>query len=296
MRSRAAAFFLTAALLLSACGTPETGSPPGEGVLATTTILGDIAQNVAGERLQVESLLPRGADPHEYQLTPQDAARIAGSRLLIVNGAGYEGWLQETLDNVGGERLIATASEGTNLRTSAEGQDPHLWMDPNNVVEYVENIRLGLSRLDPAGADVYSANAAAYTTELQALDAWIRAQVATIPPEGRLLVTNHDSLGYFADRYGFTVIGTILPGLSSEASPSARQIAALIEAIKAARARAVFLDAGDNPHLADQVSAETGLPVVTDLYIESLSPAGGPASTYIEMIKHDVTRIVDALK
>ena len=169
-------------------------------------------------------------------------------------------------------------------------------MDPVNAIGYVENIRAGLTQADPGGAAAYAANAAAYIERLKELDAWIAAQVGQIPPEKRLLVTNHDSLGYFADRYGLTVIGTVVPGLSSEASPSARQIAELIDRIKASGAPAVFLNAGDNPSLADQIKEETNILVVSDLYIESLSPADESAPNYIEMMKLDVSRIVEALR
>ena len=296
MTPRRAVLLLAALLVLSACRAPAAATPTGLRVLATTTILGDIAQNVAGEYLQVETLLPRGADPHEYQLTPQDTTRIAESQLLIVNGVGYEEWLEETLNNAGGERSVVIASDGLALRTSQEGQDPHLWMDPVNAIGYVENIRAGLTQADPGGAAAYAANAAAYIERLKELDAWIAAQVGQIPPEKRLLVTNHDSLGYFADRYGLTVIGTVVPGLSSEASPSARQIAELIDRIKASGAPAVFLNAGDNPSLADQIKEETNILVVSDLYIESLSPADESAPNYIEMMKLDVSRIVEALR
>lgn len=290
-----AALFLFAGFALSACGASAAGGP-GPHVLATTTVVGDIAQNVAGGRLTVETLLPRGADPHEYQLTPQDTTKIAESTLLIANGVNYEAWLQETLQNAGGQRTVVIATDGLTKRTSAEGEDPHMWMDPNNVIQYVENIRAALTQADPGGAAEYQANAAAYTANLRELDTWIFGQVDQIPAGNRLLVTNHDSLGYFVDRYGFKVIGTIVPGLSSEASPSARQMAELIDMIKATGAPAVFLNVSDNPHLADQVREETDIAVVDDLYIESLSPLDGPAATYLDMMRYNVTRIVEALK
>ncbi|MGB7873223.1 MAG: metal ABC transporter substrate-binding protein [Anaerolineales bacterium] len=289
-------FFL---LFLAACSPLATDSPNSAPVVvASTTFLADIAQNVAGERLQVESLLPPGADPHSYQPIPQDVAKVTDSDLLIINGAAYEHFLENVLENAGGERTVVEASAGLKAREEAGGEqgvDPHFWLDPNYVVTYVENIRDGLVTLDPEGADVYNANAQAYVLRLQELDSWIRDQVDSIPAERRLLVTNHDSLGYFAEQYGFTVIGTVVPGFSSDAAPSAKQMAALIDQIKASGAAAVFLDAAESTALANQIASDAGVRVVTDLYFGSLTE-GPPAGTYIDMMKHNVTRIGEALK
>jgi ABC-type Zn uptake system ZnuABC Zn-binding protein ZnuA len=284
-------------LALSACGgTPASNAGTSDPVILTsTTFLADIARNIAGDRVEVESLLPTGADPHSYQPTPQDAAKIAQSKLLIINGAEYEHFLETLLENAGGERTIIEASAGTSPREEAGGVDPHMWLDPNNVITYVENIREGLTHLDPEGAAVYRSNADAYTATLKNLDQWIMDQVSQIPPERKLLVTNHESLGYFAERYGFTMAGTIIESFSSGASPSAGQMANLIDQIKASGAPAIFLDASDNESLAKQIANETGVRVVTDLHLESLTD-GPPAATYIDMMKHNVTLIVNALK
>jgi ABC-type Zn uptake system ZnuABC Zn-binding protein ZnuA len=168
-------------------------------------------------------------------------------------------------------------------------------MDPNNVITYVENIRDGLAEFDPDGADVYESNANAYIAQLQELDAWINGQITQIEPQRRVLVTNHESLGYFAERYGFRVVGTVMESVSSDAAPSAQQMAALVEQIKLFEAPAIFLDASDNPDLAKQIAAETGVKVVTDLHFESLTN-GGPAGTYIDMMKYDVTKMIEALQ
>ena len=291
--------FLLFILILSACSPLAADSPEnGPVVVASTTFLADIAQNVAGDRIQVESLLPFGADAHSYQPIPQDVAKIADSDLLIVNGAEFEHFLENIIESAGGERTVVEASAGLSVRMDAEnehGVDPHLWLDPNNVITYVENIRDGFVKFDPEGADVYAANAVAYIEQLLGLDNWITDQVESIPVERRLLVTNHDSLGYFAERYGFTVIGTVVEGTSSNAAPSAQQMAALIDKIKASGAPAVFLDAAESSTLANQVASDTGVTVVTDLHLGSLTD-GPPAGTYIDLMKHNVSRIVEALK
>ena len=175
------------------------------------------------------------------------------------------------------------------------GVDPHMWLDPNRVVAYVENIRDGLITADPEGADAYKSNAEAYIAQLDDLDAWIVQQVNTVPVEKRLLVTNHEAFGYFAERYGFTIIGTVIPGMSTDAAPSAQQMAALTDQIRSTGAPAIFLGEVENPALAQQIADETGVKVVADLYLESLTD-GAPAATYIDMMRHNVSRIVDALK
>lgn len=290
--------FAVSVSLVTACG----GTPVSDAgrtapvVLTSTTILADITRNIAGDRFNAESLLPVGADPHSYQATPQDLALISESKLIILNGAGYEVFLRSLWENAGGEAAHIEASAGIIPRQDAEhGLDPHMWLDPNLVLTYVENIRDALTHLDPAGEAVYRANADAYVAELKALNAWIVDQVSQIPVEKRLLITNHEAFGYFAERYGFKVVGTVIESFSTDASPSAQQLAALIDQIESSGAPAIFLDASDNATLAEQIAAETGVSVVTGLHLESLTD-GAPAATYVDMMKYNVSRIVEALK
>jgi manganese/iron transport system substrate-binding protein len=173
--------------------------------------------------------------------------------------------------------------------------DPHFWLDPSMAEKYVQNIRDGFIRIDPAGESIYRANAEGYIAKLRELDRWIAGRVAVIAPSARKLVTNHESLGYFADRYGFRIIGTIIPSVSTEASPTARQLARLVDGLRAAGAKAVFLETGANPQLARQVAQEAGIRVVTELYTHSLTDAAGPAPTYLDMMRHDAATIVTSL-
>lgn len=297
-------FLMLIAAALAGCAVPGAGSAtPGAGlppVLATETFLGDIAQNVAGSRLKVQTLLRPGVDPHEFQPAPQDAIKISQSQVLILNGLGYETWLTKSLEDSGSQRMVVVATTGLTPNPDPSGEhpdgDPHMWMNPLKVVQYVGNIRDGLSKADPAGAPVYSANAAAYIQQLNDLNQWIETQVAPLPPQKRLLVTNHDALGYFAEAYGFKVVGAVIPSVTNEASPSAKQMADLIQTMKNTGAPAIFLDISENQKLADQIASESGAKVVTDLYVETLSAPSGPAPTYMEMLKHDVTSIVAALR
>jgi manganese/iron transport system substrate-binding protein len=429
MLTRFFALMLIVVLALSACGgaqpapsggvsptaapaaptvaptTPPVAAAPTLNVLAAQSFLADIAQNVAGDRLKVEALIPPGVDPHIFEPTPADVRKVADSDVLIVNGAGFEEFLANLLENAGGERLVIEASKGLSSRTAREGEvavmspeeltdalcveaadlflaaeeiaagadqasavevgahaekeadhghehehahdhggmfwqvtlnrqadgtyagflkwdaeggeiaiatgdgalvatgidigtaldaeetltlncsgltqamimdvekgeyllaltgfrapqatlmisspgghhhhdegDPHFWLDPTNVVTYVANIRDGLISVDPAGAEVYRANAERYIAQLNELDRFIASEVAAIPEANRKLVTNHESFGYFADRYGFRIIGTIVPGVSTGVSPSAQQLARLIERVRDAGARVIFLE------------------------------------------------------
>lgn len=290
--------FVVLVSLMTACGgTPASDSGSAAPVIWTsTTILADITRSIAGDRFEVESLLPIGADPHSYQATPQDLARISESKLIVLNGAGYEGFLQSLMQNVNEDATLIEASAGIVPREDAQhGIDPHLWLDPNLILTYVENIRDALTHLDPAGEAIYRSNAESYIAELKALDAWIVEQVDQIPAEQRLLVTNHEAFGYFAERYGFEVVGTVIESFSTDASPSAQQLAALIDQIRSTGAPAIFLDASDNATLARQIAEETGVNVVTDLHLESLTD-GPPAATYVDMMKHNISRIVEALR
>lgn len=276
-------------------------------VLAVESFLADMAQSVAGSRMQVETLIPVGIDPHSFEVTPRDVTRITHAQVLIVNGAGYEEWLKPTLANAGGERLVIEASSGLTSRQPVEGEqsmggehgnegDPHFWLDPLLAIHYVENIRDGLIQADPEGWAAYSYNAEDYIAQLKLLDEWVQKQVEQIPPERRLIVTNHESFGYFADRYGFKVVGALIPSISSGASPSARELAQLIDAIRASKAPAVFLETGANPDLANQLERDTGVKVIAGLYIESTSQSGGEASSYIDMVKYDTLAFVEALR
>jgi ABC-type Zn uptake system ZnuABC Zn-binding protein ZnuA len=287
-------------LLLGSCqpATSPVHSLPR--VLAVESFLADIARNVAGDRLAVESLIPVDADPHAYQPSPQDAVKITNADVLILNGANLESFLDPILKNaVKGQRIIS-ASDGLIPRPDPAGQhpegDPHFWLDPNNVIKYVGNIQDGLSRADPAGASSYASNAQKYVGDLENLDIWIRSQVQNVPQPRRLLVTNHETFGYFAERYGFTIVGAIVPSITSGAAPSAQELAVLVNQIRTSGTPAIFLENGTNPQLADQIASETGVKVVTDLYTHSLSLPGGPAATYISLMKYDVTSIVEALK
>lgn len=287
--------FLIFLLSLASCSTGQTQPDENSGnanlpeVLAVESFLADITKNIVGTRLEVETLMPLGMDPHSFEPTPGDVVKIAESDILIINGAGFEEWLGETITGANEDIKIVESSKGL------EG-DPHFWLDPNLVKVYVQNIRDALIESDPQGKDLYTKNAGEYISRLEELDRWIVGEVEKIPIDKRLLVTNHESLGYYADRYGFTVIGSIIPGSSSAAAPSAKDISELIERIKAAGVKAIFLETGSDPKIASQLAGETGIKIVTEIYTHSITAPDGPAPTYIDMIRFNTSKIVEALK
>lgn len=275
--------------------------------VATTTIVGDVARQVAGDLVDVHVLLPAGADPHGFQPTPQDITRVAQADVIFVNGLGLEQFLERMLESAGGDVRTVVVSEGVTPREldpghaepgaegSHVGEDPHVWTDPNNVRVWVANVAAALAALDPAQAQTYQANAARYDQELQALDAWIVEQVAKIPEANREMVVDHDVFGYFAERYGLALAGTVVPGFSTIAEPSARELAALEDAMRQLDVKAVFVGTSVNPSLARRVADDTGTRLV-NLYTGSLGEPGGEAGTYLDYMRYNTRQIVDALE
>jgi ABC-type Zn uptake system ZnuABC Zn-binding protein ZnuA len=255
-----------------------------------------MVRQVAGDRLEVMSLLPVGGDPHTYEPVPGDVRKIAESDIVFYNGLGLEKWLEKLLKNAGGNRpFIAVTSGLEPIRDSRGNPDPHLWMEVHSAMGYVKNIRDALIELDPAGEAIYKTNASSYLSELEKLDAWVFEQVNTIPIERRKLVTTHDAFRYFGKRYGFRVVGTIW-GISTEDEPSAQEIAKLVDAIRSENVPVVFIETTVNPKLMERIAKETGVKIGKKLYGDSLGPSGSGADTYIGMIQSNVRAIVEALK
>jgi len=299
--------FLLLAILLTACG---GGAASGGGdklrVVATTTIVGDVVARVGGDCIDLTILLPVGADPHAFDPRPQDVAAVADADIVFANGAGLEEFLHPLLESAGAEEKLVEVSMGIELLPfdaeekhaggeEHEGGDPHIWMDPNNVILWTENIAAALSGADPAHAEQYAVNAGHYIEALRELDVWIHTRVARIPPERRKLVSDHAVFGYFAKEYGFEQVGTIVASFSTNASPSARELAELEDTIWAYNIPAIFVGATFNPALAEQVSQDTGTALVF-VYTGSLSAPGGEADSYIEFMRYNVNVIVEALK
>ncbi len=286
---------------LSGCDASPTDGSGKLNVVTTTTILGDVINIIGGDAINLTVLLPVDTDPHSFQPTPQDLAKVADADVVFINGLGLEEFLEDVIENAVEDAQIVVVSEGVET-ISVEDDDhdhgeanPHVWMDPNNVIVWAENIAETLSNLDPESAETYTANAKAYIQELEALDAWIQEKVESLPTENRMLVTDHDTFAYFIDWYGFDLVGTINPGYSTLAEPSAQDIAALEDQIRGLGVPVVFVGKSVNPNLAERIAEDTGIQLVF-LYTGSLSGEDGPAPTYLEMMRYDVGVLVASLR
>lgn len=271
-------------------------------VVATTQIVGDVVRSVGGAAVVVTSLLPVGADPHTYEPTPEDLRTVAAAQVVFENGLGLEASLMKVLAAAGEGAVMVSLSEGLVPRSWAAtpsagpvGADPHVWFDPTYVSSWADNAARALAALDPPQAALFRANADAYQVQLRDLDQWIKAQAATIPQAKRELVTDHDELGYFAARYGFQIVGAVIPSYSTIAEPSAQEISRIETAIQQLGVKAVFVGTSVNPTLSRRVTQDTGTRLVP-LYTESLSAPDGPAGDYVSLMKYDVQAIVDALR
>lgn len=288
---------LVTAAFLAACS-PVAQSETGRiHVVASTQIVGDVVSAIGGDLVDMAFLIPPGTDPHAFEPTPRDAVQLAEADLIIINGLGLEQTLQALLDEQA--EKVVNASDGiqplTLVEDGASGMDPHVWMNPLNVKIWADNITQALGEADPVNADTYDANAAVYKAEIDELDAWAVEQIAQIPAEDRVLVTDHESFGYFADHYGFEIIGALIPSYSTLSEPSAGELAGLESSIQEFDVLAIFVGVSLNPSLAERVAEDTGVQLVP-IYTESLSDAAGPAATFLEMIRFDVEAIVTALQ
>jgi len=276
-------------------------------VVATFSILGDVVSEIGADRVTVTTLVGPDGDAHVYQPSPADAQAVASAKVVFVNGLGFEGWMDRLIASAEYKGPVVVASEGVAPRTfdddatdagqGAEehehGTDPHAWQNPKNVEIYVGNITAALVAADPEGAATYEANRTKYLAELDQLDTDIRAAVAAIPENRREIVTSHDAFGYFGAAYGMTFMAP--QGISTESEASAGDVAALITQIRDDRIPAVFMENISDPRLLDQIAAETGAKIGGTLYSDALSPADGPAATYLTMMRHNMGEFTAAL-
>ena len=283
-------------LLLTAAVACNRGATQQSGIVTTTTMLGDMVSQLAGDDIEVETLIAPGADPHIYRPTPGDASKVAESRMVVVNGLHLEGWAEGLVNNAGGERVTVVAGEGVNTHQAEEfvgGVDPHFWFD---VIEWRDasgRVAEALSAEWPDHAEAISGRADAYAARLDALDAWTRTSLATIPDSHRVLVTSHDAFNYFGRAYHIDVVG--IQGISTESEPSQRDVAEVIDTIRESGAPAVFAETSVNPTLIQRVASETGVPVAGALYSDSVGAPGSGAETYEGMVVANVRLVVEGL-
>jgi ABC-type Zn uptake system ZnuABC Zn-binding protein ZnuA len=288
---------------MSGMSTPELapvqlGAGERLNVVTTTSMIGDVVSQIGGEYITLSSVIGVGQDPHTYEPVPADIALLEQADVIFSNGLGFEEGLVEPLASLSGRVPVVPVSVGVDV-LAGEGEhaagDPHTWMDPRNVMIWVDNIAYALSALDPAHAETYGANAEAYRAQLEELDAYITAQVARIPEANRKLVTDHEALGYFARRYGFEVVGAVIPNVTTSAEPSAADLAALVETIRAEQVRAVFVSTSVSDELARTVAEEVGYEVRILYLYHELGEQGSGAETYLGMMRTDIDTIVAGL-
>lgn len=267
-------------------------------VVASITVLADIAKQVGGDNVEVRSLVGPNGDAHVYEPTPQDAQAVTKAGLVVVNGLQLEGWMDRLVAASGTKATVVVATEGVPTRKMEEdGQeitDPHAWNSAANGAIYAANIAKALAAADPAHAAAYQANGAKYEAELKALDSWARSEVATIPQAKRKVITSHDAFGYLGAAYGIEFHAPV--GFSTESEASAGDIAKLIDQIKQEHIKAVFIENATDPRLVQQVAKASGAEMGGELYAEALSTADGPASTYAKMFRYNISLLVAGMK
>jgi ABC-type Zn uptake system ZnuABC Zn-binding protein ZnuA len=298
---------LTAALtavLVAGCSSGEesassAGGTPAQGrlrVVATTTQVADLAANVGGDRVQMTSLLKPDIDAHDYEPSPADLDALARADLLVQNGVGLEKWLADVIESSGFDGPVVDASQGVRLRMVGGEPDPHIWQDPGNARLMAANIERGLAAAEPADAAAFQANLDAYAKQLQVLDAEVERQIDSLA--NKRLVTNHDAFGYYLDRYGLELVGSIIPSFDSSAELSGRDIRDLVARIRATGVKAIFSETTLPPRAAETIGREAGVRVVVGedaLYGDALGPPGSDADTYLKMIRHNTATIVGNL-
>jgi zinc/manganese transport system substrate-binding protein len=293
-------------LVLGALGCEASPGSPGEGaqkpagrlrVVATTTMIGDLAQEIGGDAVEVQTIMRPGGDPHLYQPTPADAKVIARADLILTNGLRLEGWIDDLVRNAGGKGEVVVLSEGIEALQDPQKTnypDPHLWHDAARWAQVAARLRDVLVAKDPAHAEGYKARAGRYAEALGALHERVKAQIQTIPASRRVLITSHDAFQYYGRAYGLEVVA--VQGLSTEGEAGAQDLARVIEVVRQREVPALFVETSVNPKLIEQISRETGAAIGGELYSDSLGSPGAPGATYLGMIEANTARIVEALR
>lgn len=266
--------------------------------VASFSILGDMVSRIGGDRVAVTTIVGPNADTHVYEPRPSDAAAVAAADIFFINGLGFEGWMDRFVEATGYKGALVVASDGVvSHEMDEDGEtitDPHAWQSLSNGVLYVQNIAKGLCAVDAGGCETYTANAASYAGELTALDGTIREHLEAVPPEKRKVITTHDAFGYFAEAYGVDFLAP--EGISTDAEPSAADVARLITQIEDEKVSALFIENMSDPRLVQQIADETGVTLGGELYADALSEPDGPAPSYLDMFRHNVGLLIPAME
>jgi zinc/manganese transport system substrate-binding protein len=265
--------------------------------VATFSILGDMVSNVGGDLVEVTTIVGPNVDTHVYEPNPGDATALTKGQIFFVNGLGFEGWMERLVESTGFKGETVVASTGITPRTmmedNAEETDPHAWQNLSNGLVYVKNIADGLCKVDAADCDTFKKNAKAYSAQITALDAEVKAKIAAVPETKRKVITTHDAFGYFGAAYGVTFMAP--EGVSTESEASAADVAKLIEQIRKEGVTALFIENMSDPRLLEQIAKETGVNVGGSLFSDALSKKGEGGETYLDMFKHNITLLAPAM-
>lgn len=298
MRADSRATILSVATLLAIgltgcdAGPIDAGRPV---VVVTNSILADVVSNIAGAAVVVETLIPPGSDPHDFQLSSAQITRISQADLVIINGLGLEMSIETAIREAAGEYMVEVAPLVDPIYFSGGAPDPHFWHDPRRMITAVTIIADRLKEIDGVDPEAISANAGAFSSAIAELDTKIASRFESVPAAGRVMVTNHDALGYLAARYDIEIIGVIIPGGSTLTEPSSAELARLVAVIRDSEVRAIFADNVHSDAVAEALAAEVGTDVeVVELFTDSLGPGGG--ETYLAMLSTNADRIVEAMR
>jgi zinc/manganese transport system substrate-binding protein len=286
MRILLVSLLILLAAFAAACG--DNGSRDGVTVVATTTEVADLVRQVGGSRVNVEGMLRPGGDPHDYEPRPSDVAAVADATVVFRSGGEVDQWLNDVIDNAGGDAEVVSLIDSVKRLDD----DPHWWQDATNGVRAVEAMRAELTKADPAGRATFARNAERTIGTLERLDRQITACVDRVPPAKRKIVTTHDALGYFAQRYGVEVVGAVIPSLSTQAQASAGDVQELVEQIRREGVEAIFPESSVNPDIERAIARESGASIGDSLYADSLGPKGSPGETYTGALAADAAALV----
>ena len=294
---------LIALMIVSGTAAAATKLP----VVVSFSILSDIVSNIGRDHVSISTLVGPDEDAHVYAPTPKDVRTLSRAKVVVINGLGFEGWIERLTDAANYKGALVVASDGIQTRHRPDGGDegsgtkhaahrldPHAWQDPSNVIVYSRNIVAALSKADPANAAAYKNNGDDYIGALVALDSWAQAQFAQIPDARRNVITSHDAFEYFGAHFKVRFLAP--QGVSTESEPSARDVAMLIRQIRQEHSKALFFENMSNPKLLQQISDEVGVKPGGKLYADALSQANGNAPTYLRMMRFNVAQIMERLK
>ena len=265
-------------------------------IVATASMIADMAKNIAGDKFEIDCIVPIGGDPHLHEPTPRDAMLVSNAQLILMNGLTFEGWLSELIENSGTKAksiLVTEGIEAVESLTYENSADPHAWMDASNGMIYIENIKNAFAELDPENAAFYEKNYQNYKSKLEVLDLFIMKQIQSIPKEKRILITSHDAFQYYGRRYGIQLEAIL--GTSTDADVQTSDIMRINQVIRKNKVPAVFVESTINPKLLQQLAKDNNIEIGGELYADSIGDEDSPAPSYYKMLEYNTLTIVKAL-